>query len=68
MATTFVPPLKDGADPRLEPIYAAYVEAWGDYDKAADGYDAGYYGGLIDGLHMALVAFGGLDPEPEPSD
>lgn len=65
MATTIVPPLKAGHDARLVPLYDAYVRAQGDSDKAGDMEDAAYYEGVLDGLRMALVAFGGFDPEPE---
>ena len=35
----------------------------GDSDKAADGYDAGYYGGAADAYFDALVLLTGADPD-----
>lgn len=65
MATTTIAPLKPGAGEPAQALYAAYAEAWGDYDKCADGFDSGYYGGLIDAYHHALTLLGAIEPEPE---
>lgn len=65
MATTIITPLKPGADENAQALYAAYAEAWGDYDKASEGGDEMYYSGLIDAYHHALTLLGAIEPETE---
>ncbi len=43
-------------------IYARYVEALGDSDKAGDTESAAYYEGLVDGYYTALCVVYGYSP------
>ena len=62
MGTTTLKPLLPGHDVRMEPIYEAYVRAYGDYDKACDEEDSAYYSGLVDAYYDVLVTLGAMEP------
>lgn len=68
MSTTTPRALKPVHDERVKDIYASYVEALGDLDKAGDVEDGAYYQGQVDAYEDALDVFGFLEPgEKEPS-
>ena len=62
MSTTTPRALKAGHDVRLEPIYAWYVEALGDEDKAGTIMDCNYYTGLREAYENVLDTLGALEP------
>ena len=72
MATTTPFPFGDlydaaAHDEQHQGVVAQLIEWYqsnlGDSDKAADGYDAGYYGGAADAYFDALVLLTGADPD-----